>query len=72
MSRMGSHDTFGYLKHKLWPKKSWESNCKFDFRPLKVKNHFVLLMCRWCATYCWKAFDKTYNFALDLTSIRGL
>jgi len=20
MSKMGSHDPFGYLKHKLWPK----------------------------------------------------
>jgi len=29
-------------------------------------------MCRWCATYCWKALDKGYNFALDLISIRGL
>jgi hypothetical protein len=21
MSKMGSHDPFGFLKHKLWPKK---------------------------------------------------
>jgi hypothetical protein len=24
MSEMGSHDPFGHLKHKLWPKESWE------------------------------------------------
>jgi len=29
-------------------------------------------MCRWRATYCWKAFDEGYNFALDFISIRGL
>jgi len=29
-------------------------------------------MCRWCATYHWKALDKSYNFALDLTSIKGI
>ncbi len=29
-------------------------------------------MCRWHATYCWKAPDKGYNFALDFISIRGL
>jgi len=29
-------------------------------------------MCTWLATYCSKAFDKGYNFALDLISIGGL
>ncbi len=29
-------------------------------------------MCRWLATYHWKAFDEIYNFALDLISIEGL
>jgi hypothetical protein len=24
------------------------------------------------ATYCWKALDEGYNFALDLTSILSL
>jgi hypothetical protein len=23
MSKMGSHDPFGYLKHKLWPKENF-------------------------------------------------
>jgi len=26
-------------------------------------------MCRWCATYLWKALNESYNFALDLISI---
>jgi hypothetical protein len=29
-------------------------------------------VCRWCATYKWKALNKGYNFALDLISIEGL
>jgi len=28
-------------------------------------------MCRLRATYYWKVFDKSYNFALDLISIGG-
>ncbi len=44
----------------------------FDSRPLKVKNRLDLLMCRWRATYCWKALNEGYNFALDLTSIEDL
>jgi len=28
-------------------------------------------MCRWCATYRWKALDKGYIFALNLISIGG-
>jgi hypothetical protein len=69
MSWMGSHDPFGSLKHKLWPKKGRESNCQFDSRPLKVNNFLDFLGYRWRATYHWKAFDEGYNFALDLTSI---
>jgi len=53
-------------------KKGWESNWQFDFQQLKVKNRPDLLVCRWRATYHWKALDKLYNFALDLISIRGL
>jgi len=29
-------------------------------------------VCRWSATYHWKALNKGYNFALDLISIQGL
>ncbi len=69
---MGSHDPFGYLKHKLWPKEGRESNCQFDSWPLKVGNHFDLLACRWHVTYRWKAIDNNYNFALNFISIGGL
>jgi hypothetical protein len=63
---------FEYLQHKLWSKKGRESKCQFDPRPLKVTNGFELHVCRGHATYFWKALEEGYNFALDLTSIRGL
>jgi hypothetical protein len=53
-------------------KKGWESNWQFDSRPLKVRNQPDFLVCRWHATYCWKALDEGYNFALDLISIGGV
>ncbi len=59
---MGSHDPFGQLKLKLWPKEG----------PLKVNNHPNFLAFRWCATYRRKILDKGYNFFLDLISIGGL
>jgi len=46
MSKMGSHCSFGHLKHKLWLKEG-----------PKVRNRPDLLGYRWCATYCWKVFD---------------
>jgi hypothetical protein len=49
-----------------------ESNCQFDSRPLKVRNRPNFLMCTWCATYCWKDLNKSYNFVLDFISIGGL
>ncbi len=53
-------------------KKGRESNCQFDFRPLKVRNCSNFISFKWLATYCWNFFDKGYNFVLDLTSIGGL
>jgi hypothetical protein len=67
MSKMGSHDPFGCLKHVMAKRNWW-----FDSWPLKTKNLPDFLAFRWCATYHWKTFDEGYNFALDLTSIRGM
>jgi len=47
-------------------------NCQFDSRPLKVENRLDFLVHMWSVTYHWKAFNKGYNFALDLTLIEGL
>jgi hypothetical protein len=67
MSKMGLYDPFRYLKHKLWPKKK-----KFDSRALKFENHPDLLVWKWCTKYHWTTLDKVYNFALNVTPIRGL
>jgi len=69
---MGLYNPFGYLKHKLWLKKGLGVNWQFDSRPLKVWNRPNLLAWRWHAIYRWKILDNGYNFALNLTSIRGL
>jgi hypothetical protein len=53
-------------------KKGRESNCQFDSRPQKVKNRPDLLSCRGRATYRWKVFDESYNFASNCTLIGGL
>jgi hypothetical protein len=49
-----------------------KSNCQFDSRTLKVNNRPNFLAFRQCATYCWKALDEDYDFALDFISIGGL
>jgi len=84
MSKMGSYGPFGHLKPKLWPKEGstvklaiWllttkSQECQFDSRPLKIMNFHDFLVCRWHVTYNWKAFDESYNFALNLISIGGL
>ncbi len=43
-----------------------------DSRPLKVHNQPDSLACRQGGTYCWKALDEGYNFALDLVAFEGL
>ncbi len=53
-------------------KKGRESNYQFDSRPLKAKIHPDSLACKWRATYHWKTLNKGYNFALNLTSIKGM
>jgi len=67
MFKMGSHDPFGHLKHKLWPKEM-----PIVKLPIKVGNHLDFLTCRWLVTYRWKALDEGYNLALDLISNGGL
>jgi hypothetical protein len=69
---MGSHDPFGYLKHKLWPKEGSGVKLSIWFLTTKSQNLHDFLMYKWRATYRWKAFDEGYNFALNLTSIKGL
>jgi hypothetical protein len=66
---MGLHDHLSTYNTSYGWKKGQESKCQFDSWLLKVKNCFDLHVCKWRATYRWKAPDKGYNFSLDLTSI---
>jgi len=43
MFKMGSHDPFGYLKHKLWTKRTVGNHYQFDSQTLKVKNRRNLI-----------------------------
>jgi hypothetical protein len=45
---------------------------KVKSQPLKVRNRHDPDVCRWIATYHWKAIEESYKFALDLIPIGGL
>jgi hypothetical protein len=53
-------------------KKGWESNCQFDYRPLKVGNRPDPDVCGGSVTQHWKAVKESYKFASDLVPIEGL
>jgi len=72
MSKMSSHDPFGHLKHKFWSKERLIVKLVVWLLTTKSQELTNFLMCMWHATYCWKALNKGYNFALDLISIKGL
>jgi hypothetical protein len=52
-------------------KKGRESNWQFDSRPQKIRNRRNPGVCRWSATYRWKALKESYKFTFDLVPIRG-
>jgi hypothetical protein len=66
-TRMGHLDIFS---PSYGQKKGQESNCQFDFRPLKVGNQPLPDVASRSATRSWKALDESYNFGLDLVPIR--
>ncbi len=72
MCKMGSHDPFRHLKHKLWPKEGSGVKLAVSFPTIKSWESPNFLMFRVRATYCWKALNKGYNFGSKLISIGGL
>jgi hypothetical protein len=72
MSKMGLHDPFGHLKHKLWPKEG--QGIKLAIWLLTIKSQespwfpFVQVACH----IPLEAFDKGYNFFSNVISIGGL
>jgi hypothetical protein len=71
MSKMGSHDPIGRLKHKLWLKEAPKVKLPIWLPTIKSWESLDFLVCKWRATYYWKALDKGYNFGFNLTSIEG-
>jgi hypothetical protein len=71
MSKMGLHNPFGYLKHKLWPKERPGVKVPLWFSTIKSYESPRLSVCRWHVIYHWKDLDKGYNFFLDIISIGG-
>jgi len=51
-------------------KKGQESNCQFDFRPLKVGNRPLPDVTSRNRTWRWKTLNESYNFGLNLVPIR--
>jgi hypothetical protein len=68
---MGSHDPFGHLKHKLWPKEGSGVELAIWLPTTKSQELLRFLTCRWHATYHWKALNEGYNFASNFISIGG-
>jgi hypothetical protein len=66
MSEMALNEPFGPLQHKLWSKEG--PRVKLAIWPLttKVRNWLDPGVCRWSATYRWKALKESYKFSLDL------
>ncbi len=69
---MSLHYPFEYLQHKLWPKEG--SGIKVSIRFLTIKSQKLpQIMCVQAVCHIsLKNLDESYNFALDLTSIKGL
>jgi hypothetical protein len=66
MSKMSSHDSFEYLKHKLLPKKRLEVKLAIWLSTTKSReNRLNFLECKWHVINRWKTINENYNFALD-------
>jgi hypothetical protein len=74
MSKMGSHDPFGHLKHKLWPKERLEIKLAIWLPTTKSQESpwFPCVQVACNIPLHWKFLNEGYNFALDLISIIGL
>jgi hypothetical protein len=71
MSKMGSHDPFQYLTHRLWPKERMGVKLEVWLPPTKSQESPRFLACKWSATYYWKALNNGYNIFFNFISIRG-
>jgi hypothetical protein len=84
MSKMGSHDPFGYLKHKLWPKEAlgvklpiWllitKSQESFGFPCVKVAYHIPLENSQQGQNFCFRPhlYQRSINKVMSLQSCKS-
>jgi len=72
MSKMGLHDPFGHLKHKLWPNEGSGVKLPIWLPTIKSRESPNFVAFRWHETYCWKDLNEAYNFDLVFLLIKGL
>jgi hypothetical protein len=69
---VGSHDPFGHLQHKLWPKERLRVKLTNWFLTTKSYELTLFPYVQVACDIPLESFQWGYNFALDLISIRGL
>ncbi len=73
MSKMGSHDPFGYLNHKFWPKERPRIKLPIWLPTIKSwKSPWLPCTQMVCHISLEKVLNNDYTFALELISIGGL
>jgi hypothetical protein len=72
MFKMGSHDPFGHLKHKLWPKERPKVKLVIWFPTTKSQESTQFLRVQVACNIPLKSSQWSYNFASDLIFIKSL
>jgi hypothetical protein len=72
MSKMGLHDPFGHLKHKLWSKERPKVKLTVWFLIIKSQESTRFPSVQVACNILLKSYRQGYNFASDLMSIGGL
>ncbi len=72
MSKMGSHDPFKHMKHKLWSKEGPKIKLAVWLPAIKSQELPRFPCVQVVCNIPLESFNKGYNFALDLISIGNL
>jgi hypothetical protein len=72
MSKMGFHDPFGYLKHKLWSKEGPIIKLPIWFSTIKNKESPWFIYAQVACHILLKRYWQGLQICFRLTSIRGL
>jgi hypothetical protein len=71
MFKMGLHDPFEYLKHKLWPKKGPGVKLPISLPTTKSRESFWFPYTQVACRISWKALDEGYNWFITLWGKKG-